>query len=148
MHSTRIISIRHRRCYFLCWKFRGTLRRSSSLVLFGTNRGRLNFHCKFHSIWFFSYVTIRLDEPPFDSSSIYATVDEAALSKIISSLNWLSIVFSWRITGLYNFIHRNRRKVVFNIYLFDRVSFSWLSYLNIFLKLFCDFNNIWMYLES
>lgn len=126
----RIISIRHPRCYFPCRKFRGTLRREQLSVLFGTNRGRLNFHCKFHSIWFFSYVTIRLDEPPpFDLSSIYATVDEAALSNVPNDNIFVKLVIDRFVKNCTTILFI---EIVRNVFFEIEVSFSWLSYLNIF----------------
>lgn len=118
----RIISIRHPRCYFPCRKFRGTLRREQLSVLFGTNRGRLNFHCKFHSIWFFSYVTIRLDEPPpFDLSSIYATVDEAALSNVPNDNIFVKLVIDRFVKNCTTILFI---EIVRNVFFEIEVSFS------------------------
>lgn len=91
-------------------------------------------------------MTIRLDEPPpFDLSSIYATVDEAALSNVPNDNIFVKLVIDRFVKNCTTILFI---EIVRNVFFEIEVSFSWLSYLNIFLfKLFCGFNNISLCLE-
>lgn len=83
-------------------------------------------------------MTIRLDEPPpFDLSSIYATVDEAALSNVPNDNIFVKLVIDRFVKNCTTILFI---EIVRNVFFEIEVSFSWLSYLNIFfLKLFCVF---------